>query len=163
MYGVIEDGYNAVDANKILSSIRCELHVVSSPRLSRYSTSASDSSKPQPLKVELPTVADCVHVLNAANTQRYKLHSFKVKISPLLQSEKLSKLNKLRQRCFELNGTASDVDGKKPYIVISDRLMICQPGGGLEVYSDRPDIGKLSTSTPDSVEKTLIPELSSKN
>ena len=92
------------------------------------------------------------------------MRSFEVKILPLLQSEELSKLNKLRQCCFELNETASDVDSKKPYIVISGRLMIRQSGGGgLEVYSYRPDIGKLSISTTDSVEKTLMPELSSKN
>ena len=96
--------------------------------------------------------------------QRYKLCSYEVRFcSARLQSEELSKFNKLRQRCLELDRTGSDVDSKKPNIVISGRLMALQPGGSLEVYSDRPETRKLNATTPDSVEKTLMPDLSSKN
>ena len=165
IYDVVEDRNDSVDTRKILSVINCDLQIVGCVRLrSPCPASKTSSHKPRPLKVELSTIADRVLVLNAANRQRYKFQPLEINVSPLLQADELNKLKKLRLRFQELNEAAHKANGKRPFVVVSNRLKVRRVSGELADYTDKcgAHLDTLSKNVSTSTSRKVASEKSNK-
>ena len=126
LYGLPEGGDDGKKVLSILASIGCQksqslfLH-----RIGKDSgNDSSKSNRRRPFKVQLSSDVECQQVL--VNTKHLKEDPSLagISIAKWLSRAEVDKVKHLRKQCSDLNKNCPpDVSGRKPYVVISGRLM----------------------------------------
>jgi hypothetical protein len=138
IYGLPEKGRDSRDVEDILYQIyKQDIRALRCSRIGRISTLssgatlASKNKQLRPLKVEFSSNAERDFVLSAFRQHRQYINPHSVNIAPWLNRDDFSKLKEIRQKCKDLNEKAiSNGNKKRPYVVISGRLMIRAANGG---------------------------------
>ena len=85
---------------------------------------AGNKKKPRLIKAELSTSLDCDHLLSAAKKLKTDHAMANITVARWISQEEMEKVKLLRSRCKTLNSTEMpSADGRKPYFVISGRIM----------------------------------------
>lgn len=145
LYNAKENGQDPADVRALLSKLQCDIGFSSCYRLGRSPPSGSPSSRP--LKVILSSASDRDYLLETCDYARNVLRSSGIRIMPWLQPSEMVRVKEMRQRCVELNDKLQCLaNGKKPYVVISGRIMIRGSDGKLHVVKDSvsSDSGKIT-------------------
>ena len=133
VFGFPEDRRDYFDLHELMEFLNCRGDIVSYSRIGRVAKLVQG----RPLKVVLRLATDCEYVLTHANLLRKNDYYSGVYLSRWLSKDEMNKLKVLRLHCEELNKTcASDVKGRKPYLIISGKLMKRESGGKLIKVND---------------------------
>jgi hypothetical protein len=151
IYGLPELGRDLTDINDLFAKLKCSCRVLHYARIGRAESSLDTQSttnqprKPRPIKVELSASIDCNQLLAAFKRLKHDCSATGISIARWIQRSEMAKHNVLRQRCQTLNSSAVPMaDGRKPYIVISGRLMKRAADGKLLPYMDEASDGHVN-------------------
>ncbi len=131
VHGLPENGKDYQDLLAVFANLGCKAKILSSARIGKT------SGKPRLLKVELQSAAEREDLLSA--TKSVKLAAPKIYITKWLPREEFVKLKQLWQKCDALNSKEADLpDGRKPFVVVSGRLMMRSADGKLKSMVPAP-------------------------
>ena len=134
IHGFKEHGRDIGDVNELCQYIDCQVNVISVVRIGRPPTS---TRRPPLLKVLLQSVADKNLFLQAAKFLKDDPSTSSIFIAPRLSPVELAKLRKTQDRCCQLNAKSPAMaDDRKPFLVISGRLMQRSVSGALRAFHD---------------------------
>jgi len=137
VYGFPEDGKDYDDLHDLLAYLHCHGDIVQHMRIGRAAGQGKTNTG-RPLKVILRLASDCDYVLSRVNLLRKNSYYDGVYISRWLSQEEMCKLKLLRQRCFDMNKSSTvDSKGRKPYVIISGKLMRRDADGKLAKVNER--------------------------
>jgi hypothetical protein len=140
VYGLRDTGHDLREVGDLLRMLGCEKISLHFSRLGRL---AANNTRPRPLKLECDSVGDRDRLLSAAKMRTIPRG---ISISPWLRPDEMLKVKSLRLRCKELNDlTLPAADGRKPYVVISGRLMVRHSAGKLVPFNDSTSSSSTTT------------------
>ena len=137
IYGLPEKGNDYDGVRKLFQALNEKSNIVSVARIGR-GTSRKVSSNPRPLKVEFQSKYERSSLLSAASKLKEDPRTASIRIAPWLQKDEFDKVKALREHCKQLkNSSAAPIaDGRKPFFVISGKLMTRNANGKLQLHID---------------------------
>ena len=133
-----EHGNEVRNMQELVGFMNCNVHVVKAVRIGQI----VEISKPRLLKVELQSSTDRDFLLQMPKYFKVYPKTSDIFITPWLQPNKLAELKRTQERCRAFNNQAPAMkNGKKPYVVISGKLMLMKKYIFLRLVRD---IGKCS-------------------
>jgi hypothetical protein len=121
IHNLPEHGTDARDVQELLDFLECRMRISSTVRIGRAMKS---SKKPRLLKVVLSSAADRTRLLQVVKYLKDDRSTSSIFITKWLQPGELSLLRENQKRCRFLNDSAPPLkNGKRPYIVLSGKLM----------------------------------------
>ena len=136
IYGLLEKGKDYDGVKNLFQALNEKSKIVSVVRIGR-GTSRKVPSNPRPLKVELLSRYERSSLLSAASKLKEDPRTASIRIAPWLQKNEFDKVKALREHCKQLNSSAAPTaDGRKPFFVISGKLMTRNANGKLQLHID---------------------------
>ncbi len=136
VYGFPEEGVDYEELIAMFDYLGCRCDISRHIRLGRP-VSNGRKNIARPIKVELRSPDMVDSILSQAKYLKQCDYYGSVNVDRWRSSEELQNIKSLRQRCCELN-EASDISikGRKPYVVISGKLMCRGANGKLRNFAD---------------------------
>ena len=134
VYGSPEEGQDYTDLHDLLAFLSCPGYVVHHEKIGCIS-----NHKPtvRPIKEVLRSANDREFILRRTYLLRRDTYCSGAYISLWLSQNELNKLKLLRHRCQDLNkASPANKKGRKPYAILSDKLMKRGGDGKLTIASD---------------------------
>ena len=136
IYGLPKKGNDYDGVRNLFQALNEKSNIVSVARIGR-GTSRKVSSNLRPLKVELQSKYERSSLLSAASKLKEDPRTASIRIAPWLQKDEFDKVKALREHCKQLNSSAAPTaDGRKPFFVISGKLMTRNANGKLQLHID---------------------------
>ena len=121
------------DVRDLYEYLGCKVAVAKAVRIKSYVS----PKKPRLLRVELASASDKNSLLASSKFLKDDSSTANIYIAPWLLSEELAKLRLVQSRCRQLNDkAASTIKGRKPYIVISGKIMERRADGSLRPFRE---------------------------
>ena len=125
---------------RMLGYLQCRRVIISHTRIGYLVNRDTKSARrPRPIKVEFKSPYEVSSVLNNAKYLKENKYYNGVNTSKWLSREELNNVKRLRQQYIDLNKAHSvDAHGRKPFILISGKLMQRNEHGKLQAFSSVP-------------------------
>ena len=116
-----EYGNDINDLRNLCEYLDCDVLIISATRIGQK---AQSSKKIRVLKIQLQSASDKMKLLKSSKYLKEDRSTSAIFFTPWLSTVEMAKLRNIQSRCKQLNdGVPARKDGRKPYIVISGRLM----------------------------------------
>ena len=147
-----EYGNDVNDFRNLCEYLDCDVHIVS---VTRIGQKAQSSKKIRILKVQLQSASDKMKLLKSSKALKEDRSTSTIFFTPWLSAVEMAKLRNLQSRCRQLNdGVPTRKDGRKPYIVISGRLMKRAVNGELSPVQEDLDVASIiATNQPQPLQR----------
>jgi hypothetical protein len=123
MYGMYEYDNDWSDVADIFQLISCHARPL---MLTRIGNTARSNARP--LKIELSSLSDAKEVLSCAGQLKWHDDTYRLRLSPWLSEDEMTKIRETRKRCKVLNDKFEADSGTKPFVVISGELKVRKDG-----------------------------------
>ncbi len=148
IYGLSEEKQDMKKVYEILRSIGSKATVRNLRRIGRYTADAQNADqtrKARPLRVELSSTWERNEILTLCKNLKSRLakNHPKISIFPWLPSNEVEKMDRLKQRCQDLNSNLTD--GGQSYVIRSGRLVLKDGNGKIRnVNLGKPQLSNAS-------------------
>lgn len=151
VYGFPDEDNDREELEKMFYFLRCDCRIIRHGRLGH----ANKGKSFRPIKVELSSTDQVLSLLSNAKHLKDNWYYAGVSISKWLSYDECKNIKHIREQCRALNSShIPDSKGRKPFFVISGKIMMRNSSGKLEVYSNTATVNSSELST---IKTKLVP------